>query len=260
MLGRNKADAWNPKQYHLYKNSRNQPALDLMNTLPKDDVLKIVDLGCGPGNVTQQLKARYPNSHVLGIDNSSPMLAQAKENYPQIDWQKLEISDVKGSFDLIFSNAALHWLSNHKQLFPNLLELLSPKGTLAIQMPCTKDRRSHICLESLVNDYLERFPELKQHMRKNPVCTMEEYYELLAETGVDVDIWETTYLHVLEGDNPVLEWMKGSALSPIRGTLKGDDYHSFEKEYGEKLKDYYPINKNFKTFYQVKRIFILAKK
>ena len=260
MMGKNKASAWNPQQYHKYQAYRSRPARDLINQLPSDGVSSIVDLGCGPGDITELLKARYPKADILGVDNSKPMLEAARQKYPEQTWLDQDIASTTGRFDLIFSNAALQWLPDHKKLLAGLFDCLNPGAYLAIQMPRNAELLSHKLLTDTVESFLNRFPQLKQHIRKNPVQTPQEYFEIFSPLGALCDIWETTYLHELIGDNPVLEWVKGSALSPMRGTLSHAEYREFEQAYGKKLQAAYPKMPNGSTLFPFKRIFMVVKK
>ena len=260
MLGNNKSNAWNPQQYGIYQTYRSRPAQDLVNALPDIDCRNIVDLGCGPGNITALLRKLYPEASILGLDNSKPMLEKAIETYPNDTWVEQDIRNLSGDYDLVFSNAALQWLPDHKNLFPSIFCCVRPGGCMAVQMPRNADLLSHQALTETIEDLLESFPELQQHIRRNPVGTPLEYHNIFRGLGAESDIWETTYLHELFGDNPVLEWVKGSALSPVRGTLSQKAYQDFEDKYSEKLREYYPKLSNGVTLFPFKRIFMIAKK
>jgi len=254
--------AWDPQQYLKFAGARMQPGLDLIARIPDFPASRIVDLGCGTGHLTGLLARRWPSAQVVGLDQSQEMLATAIEDFPAADWPSLDWrqGQVAGwaadePLDVIFSNAALHWLDDHEALFPHLIDQLTPGGVLAVQMPRNFDQPSHRLLRSLAAEgpWAERIT-----LRQTPVLSPESYYDLLASRVASLQIWETDYLHVLTGDRPVLDWVRGTALLPVLEALDGDELESFLNRYAGQLAEAYPKRADGKTLFSFRRLFLLA--
>ncbi|SCA56456.1 Trans-aconitate 2-methyltransferase [Candidatus Terasakiella magnetica] len=247
---------WNPSVYLEFGSERLRPALDLMAQVPLETPKRIVDLGCGPGNVTALLQQRWPKAEVLGIDSSNEMLAQAKENHPEITWQQGDIAQWESSepVDLIFSNACLHWLGDHESLFPRLLENLCDGGVLAVQMPNNFAAPTH----QVIGDVLGHDHVLCPGF---PVQEPEDYYNWLSDRTSRLEIWETRYRHILEGENPVADWTKGAALRPVlEGLNTQAEKEAFETAYRAKILEAYPKARDGKTLLAFQRFFLVAQK
>jgi len=251
--------SWNPDQYHLYSNHRLRPALDLLSQVSLTSPMTIYDLGCGTGNVTALLSQRWNNAIVVGVDSSGEMLSVARKEHPALEWLQAEISDFSPASkgNLLFSNAALHWLDDHEALFPKLLGNLRAGGVLAVQMPNNFNAPSHQTLYDLAQSdkWLDRLGHL---VRPAPVHNIDWYYDLLSPLVESLNIWETTYFQVLDGKNAVLEWTRGTALRPFLAALGGDDINDFEQEYAELLLAAYPQREDGATLYPFSRLFIVA--
>ena len=222
----------------------------------------IADLGCGAGQLTAQLAQRWPEAKVKGLDSSAEMLSQAEEAFPSSDWPRLAWTqgDI-GSWraetppDVIYSNAALHWLEGHERLFPHLLEQWRPAGVLAVQMPRNFDQPTHL----LLHQHLEAGGwRDRVAIQSNPVLLPADYYGLLAPGAASLDIWETQYLQVLSGENPVLDWVKGAALRPVFDALSGADLEAFLAAYGAALAEAYAKQPDGKTLLPFRRLFLVA--
>jgi len=251
--------SWNPDQYHLYSDHRLRPAIDLLSQVDLFDPMTIYDLGCGTGNVTSILSQRWNKAIVVGLDSSEQMLQKARTEHPAIEWMQGEISnfDPSSKANLLFSNAALHWLDNHETLFPTLLEILRPGGTLAVQMPNNFSAPSHAILYELAQS--DRWLDKLGHLvRPAPVHNIDWYYDLLSPLVAKLNLWETKYFQVLDGKNAVLEWTRGTALRPFLNALEGDDVSEFEQEYAELLLEAYPQREDGATLYPFSRLFIVA--
>ncbi len=249
---------WDPAQYLKFADHRLRPAIDLMNRIDLDEPAEIYDLGCGAGNVTRYLQARWPNAHITGVDESAAMLAKAAD-IPGIDWERADLASWKPPrpADLIYSNAALHWLGQHERLFPELLGALAPGGVLAAQMPRNFLAPSH----ALVNDAARAGPwreALEPLLRESPTSEPGFYYDVLAPRAARVDIWETEYLQVLEGDDPVTEWMKGSWLQQFMEPLAEPERGGFVAAYGQLARKAYPRRPDGRTLLPFRRLFIIA--
>ncbi len=251
--------SWDPQRYLNFAGPRLRPALDLLARVDLEAPESVVDLGCGPGNVTTYLRQRWPQANILGLDNSPEMLATARASMPEIRWHNADastwISDTPLS--LIYSNAALHWVSDHAQLFPRLLTQLRPGGVLAVQMPRNFGRKTH----TLVRQAAAKagVTQQLQHLyRPPPTHTPETYYDILAPHCRRLDIWETDYLQVLRGENPVAEWTGGSWLRPFVAALAAEDRPGFVAAYRQLIAEAYPRRSDGSTLLPYLRLFIVA--
>jgi trans-aconitate 2-methyltransferase len=251
--------SWDPAQYLRFGDERLRPALDLLARIPLDSPELVCDLGCGPGTVTSLLRERWPDASITGVDSSAAMLEKARASGADIEWVEADLSTwtpVRPA-DLVFSNAALHWLDDHDQLFPRLIDSLSPGGVLAVQMPSNFSAPTHTAIADVVESgpWRER---LAPHLRIGPVHDAATYYGLLRPCATRVDIWETTYLHVLEGEDPVVEWTRGSALRPVLDRLDAEEAEAFLGRYRERIRRAYPVEPDGKTILPFRRLFVVA--
>jgi len=247
---------WNPQTYLKFSTERLRPARDLMAQIPLSQPQKIVDLGCGAGNVTALLQDRWPEAQVCGIDSSPDMLAQAQNDYPHMIWQQADIGDWRAQEppDLIFSNACLHWLGDHARLFPRLLHNLKTGGILALQMPNNFAAPTHQAIRDVLGADHPLAPGF-------PVATTQQYYDWLTPFCAALNIWQTRYLHVLEGDTPVADWTRGAALRPMLDGLKDpQERAAFEKAYRQHIAQAYPPQANGKTLLPFERLFMVCVK
>lgn len=250
---------WDPHQYFTFAGQRLRPALDLIQHVPLESPKTIVDLGCGGGNVTKALRDRWPDAEITGIDNSPEMLAHARREAPDMHWQQADIADWRPTapVDLLFTNAVLHWLFGHEELFPRLVGNVAPGGFFACQVPRNFGAPSHQSIYAAVRegDWRER---LESALRIEPTKEPAFYYDLLRPRVKHLDIWETEYLQVLEGENPVAEYVKGSALKPLLDALEEPERSAFEADYRARVKAAYPPQRDGKTLFPFRRLFILA--
>lgn len=254
---------WNPEHYLKFADHRLRPGLDLIARIPAVDPKIIYDLGCGPGAVTRVLAERWPGVRVIGVDSSPRMLERARREPSDIEWVEADIASWSPAAPagVIFSNAALHWLDDHQDLFPGLLSKLAGGGVLAVQMPKNHGAPSHI----LLADVARRGPWadiLVPLLRQAPVGTAEFYYDLLAPEAASLDIWESEYTHMLEGENPVLEWVRGTVLKPLLDALEGSgNGHwkaAFLEQYAKRLNEAYPARRDGRTLFAFRRLFMVA--
>jgi trans-aconitate 2-methyltransferase len=251
---------WDPGQYARFATPRLRPALDLLQRLPALEPRRIYDLGCGSGEITRLLAARWPDAQVWGVDDSAAMLAAAPQD-SSVQWIRRPLQDFRASdgADLIFSNAALHWLPAHAQLMQSLAQQLRPGGVLAVQMPRNFDQPSHTLIAAAAREGPWR-PRLERLIQPSPVGTARSYYELLAPFSCELDIWETRYLHILEGDDPVKEWTKGTWLRPFLEALDEPDRSAFESAYARLLRGAYPRDSAGKTPFEFNRLFLVMRR
>jgi trans-aconitate 2-methyltransferase len=250
---------WNPSQYARFAGARMQPGLDLIARLPELEPRTVVDLGCGSGELTAALAARFLKASVTGVDSSEAMLERACAQFPELRWVSGDIAHWTPNrpADVVFSNAALQWVPDHDALFPRLLQSVAEGGVLAVQMPRNFEAPSHTELRALAAE--PRWGG-RIHLREAPVATPERYFDLLSPLASSVDLWETEYLHVLEGEDPVLEWVKGTALLPVFAALEGEEREAFVQAYRERLRRAYPRRADGRTLFPFKRLFLLARR
>jgi trans-aconitate 2-methyltransferase len=251
---------WEPQTYLRYSEIRFRAGLDLIARIPKADYATIYDLGCGTGHLTRILADTFPNSKVIGIDSSPEMLAEARREFPAMSWQEADINSwhPPGPPDLIFSNAAFQWIPAHETLFPSLLQMLRPGGALAIQMPRHFESPSHLELKDLVQQ--SEWRAQLEPLLLAPVPSPESYWRWLSPHARNVDLWETIYLQVLEGADPVVNFMRGTALRPFLTALSADDGARFVDAFAKRMAAAYPPQANGQTLFPFRRIFMVAQR
>lgn len=249
---------WDPSQYLKFADHRLRPALDLIARIPLGEARSIWDLGCGPGTVTLLLKERWPHASICGLDSSSAMLDKARA-IAGIAWAEGDIArwTPDAPADLVFSNAALHWVQDHARLFPHLVRQVRRGGVLAVQMPRNFTAPSHQLLYRTAREgpWAARLATL---LHDAPVRQPEHYYDLLAPLATHIDIWEVEYLHVLQGENAVLEWTKGTAVRPLLDALPQTMHADFLSAYAARLAAAYPRRLDGMTLFPFRRLFIVA--
>ncbi len=251
--------AWDPALYLQFGGQRLRPALDLIARIPVDAPRRVYDLGCGPGTVSKILRQRWPGASITGVDASPAMLDRARSSVPELQWElaDLQLWQAPAPADVVFSNAALHWLDDHETLLPRLLSSLGQGGALAVQMPQNFSAPTHTAIGETIRSR-SWGADLAAHFRADPVASASEYYELLAPRASEIDVWETTYLHVLEGEDPVVEWTKGSILGPVLERLGEQDRRAFLDAYRRRIQEAYPRRPDGKTLLPFKRLFFVA--
>ncbi|MBM11882.1 MAG: trans-aconitate 2-methyltransferase [Chloroflexi bacterium] len=252
---------WNPAQYLRFGGERLRPALDLMTRIQLDSPETVYDLGCGTGTITGILKERWPESKVTGVDSSASMLERTRDVETGVYWQHADLNDWRpdSPADVVYTNAALHWLDNHEQLFPRLMGVVKPGGVLAVQMPENFSAPSHTSIADTVREGAWR-ERLAPFQREQPVSEPSFYYDMLSPLSSSIDMWETTYMHILEGEDPVVEWTKGTMLRPLLDNLSPEEGEEFVASYTKKVAKAYPRRANGKTVLPFKRLFIVAVK
>lgn len=252
---------WDPAQYLRFAGPRLRPAVDLLSRIELDEPARIYDLGCGSGSVTRLIAAHWPKARVTGVDSSPQMLALADASgLPNLGWLQHDLVDwqAESPAHLIYSNAALHWLPDHRQLFPRLLSQLAPRGVLAVQMPRNFPAPSHAAIADTVRAGPWR-GRLEPLLRESPVASPHWYLDLLTGAGAVVDLWETEYFSVLEGEDPVLQWTRGTWLAPLLAVLPEEERTSFERAYAERVAEAYPRRTDGSTVLPFRRLFFVAR-
>ncbi|MFE2553929.1 trans-aconitate 2-methyltransferase [Streptomyces sp. NPDC059355] len=266
------APTWDPRQYLRHAGHRTRPFLDLLSRIPELPTrpARIADLGCGPGNVTALLAERWPEAHITGFDLSPEMLRGATDEYAgrtsrggRLDFRHGDLASwlPEEPYDLIVSNAALQWVPSHPGSFAAWINGLRPGGTFAFQIPANFTAPSHALLARLCETPRWRSRLAGHGARYTHILEPAEYLARLIELGCAVDIWDTTYHQLLTGTDPVLDWVKGTALRPVLTAL-GDDrgaVEAFLAEYRDLLREAYPPGP-CGTVFPFRRVFAVARK
>lgn len=258
---------WDPGQYQRYGGHRLRPALELLERIEIEAPRVVYDLGCGAGEIARIMAERWPEAHVFGVDSSEAMVAKARAAGPsRVEWRVEDAATFSPDepVDVLYSNAMLHWIPEHREIFPHLAGTLRAGGVLAVQMPLSWPEPSHRLLrETLAHGNGGRgygTDALRARVGRRWVEDADVYYDLLRPLCGDIDVWETRYLQVLAGADPVLEWVKGSGLRPVLDALDGDACESFLAEYSERLRQAYPPRSGGETLYPFPRLFLVARR
>lgn len=252
---------WDPGQYLKYSSERARPFFDLLARVQADEPRYVVDLGCGPGNLSAALAERWPSAEVLGVDNSPEMIEAARAGtgqHPRVSFQLADIQDWQPGrpVDVLVSNAVLQWVPGHHDLVARWPGMLSPGGWLAFQLPGNFDQPSHAILRDLAASDRWR-PLLSGAELNRQAEDPGQYLDLLARAGCVVDTWETTYLHVLQGADPVAEWYRGTGLRPVLSALGEQHAEEFLAAYRERVRVAYPPAP-YGTVLPFRRVFVVA--
>jgi trans-aconitate 2-methyltransferase len=257
---------WDPAQYLHFADERSRPFFDLLGRVRAENPGLVVDLGCGPGQLTATLASRWPDAEVRGIDNSAEMIIaasqrlQASEGGPagKLSFELADVSQWQPDrpVDVIVSNAVLQWIPDHLDLLPRWAAALSAGGWLAFQIPGNFDQPAHAILREMAGSDRWR-PLLADVQLNRQAGDPVQYLDLLARAGCEVDAWETTYLHVLRGEDPVLSWYRGTGLRPALAALPDSRVPDFLADYGERVRDAYPAAP-YGTVLPFRRVFVVA--
>jgi trans-aconitate 2-methyltransferase len=253
--------AWDPKIYLNFAGERTRSAAELLARVPIDNPARVADLGCGPGNSTALLAARWPAGEIEGVDNSPEMLAEARASGVKARWTEADLARWKpdAPCDLIFSNATLQWLANHASLLPRLMALLAPGGAFAFQVPRNFTEPCHELIRQVADNgpWAARLKNVRDWWN---VLEPEAYFAIFEPCARVIDIWETRYVQVLEGEDAVYRWMSGSGLRPFAAALQGEEREAFLEEYRRRVAAAYPRRGSGKTLYPFQRLFAVARR
>ncbi len=251
--------SWSPGQYLTFEAERTRPVRDLLHGVPTAAVHSAVDIGCGPGNSTEVLAAHFPGAAVQGLDSSAEMIAAARQRLPQTRFTQADVTgwDDPGPFDVILANAVLQWVPDHAALLPRLVGKLAPGGSLAVQMPDGNDEPAHVLMRQVAAEdpWAAKLASATRTARQGA----RWYYELLKPLCTRVDVWRTTYHHVLaDGAGGVVEWYKGSALRPFLAKLDPAEQPDFLARYQAAVAVAYPALADGSVLLPFPRLFIVA--
>jgi len=251
---------WDADLYLKFAGERTQPAVDLISRISLADPGRIIDLGCGPGNSTAMLRQRWPAAEIVGLDNSREMINAASQAYPDWAWVEGDIATwtAAAAFDLVFSNAALHWVANHAEVMPHLLRQVRPQGALAIQMPAHFRSPVHELMVEIARNHAWHV-SMEHAIHAIKVERPAFYYDLLNPHTSKLDLWETEYIHVMDGPAAILEWIRGTGLRPFLDALPSEaQRRHFEELFLAGLTRAYGPQKDSRVLFPFRRLFILA--
>ncbi len=254
---------WDPDHYLTYADERGRPFVELVARIRATSPADVVDLGCGPGNLTRLLADRWPDAAVRGVDSSPEMIEAALADAGEAPGPGFEVADLRDwlgrgeEVDVLVSNATLQWLPDHLDLLPALAERVRPGGWLAFQVPGNFDEPSHTIRHELAAEapYADHTRGVAVPASHDPAV----YLDALAATGCEPDVWETTYLHVLTGEDPVFAWVSGTGARPTLQALPGGLREQFEEEFKARLRVAYP-DRGHGVVLPFRRIFAVGRK
>ena len=251
---------WNSNQYLKFESERTQPSIDLANRIKILHPINIIDIGCGPGNSTQVLCERYPDSKVLGVDMSDDMIKTARETHDNAEFMvcdvEREIDKISEKYDIVFSNACIQWIPNHELLLKNMMNLLNEGGALAVQIPMNYNEPIHKIIRNISTN--EKWAKKFNKPRLLNTLTESEYFDLLSGISSDFVMWNTVYMHRMKDHNAIMDWYRGTGLRPYLQQLSDDDKLEFENDiYNEVIKSY-PKQKNGELIFRFPRFFFIA--
>lgn len=251
--------SWNPDRYLAFADHRTRPGLELMARIPDVKATRVVDLGCGTGHLTALLARRWAGAEVTGVDSSPEMLERARADHPRLRFVEGDIARWTATppADVIYTNAALHWLDDHPRLFPRLMNQLTPGGALAVQMPDNWGEPTHTIPATILEEGGWPEPAVAALMR-NRVHSPSSYQTWLAPMSGSVDQWETTYHQVLTGEDPVFAWVEGSVLGPVLGCLDTADRIRFQQACRAAYRAAYRPEADGTTILPFRRRFLVA--
>lgn len=254
---------WDSRQYMRFGNERTRPSEELAAQIKLESPKTIIDLGCGPGNSTENLLKRFPNADILGVDSSEDMLEAAREKYKDtsLRFEKMNISadmDTGRKFDVVFSNACLQWIPDHKKLIPALFSMLNDGGVLAVQVPVSYDLAVYAVVRELSDT--PKWSGFFDDVHKIKILAAEDYFDILSDLTGEFNIWETVYYHRMGSYEDIIEWYKGTGLRPYFAVLTDDQCKDFQQDIIAGLKGRLPMQKNGEVIYKFPRLFFTAKR
>jgi trans-aconitate 2-methyltransferase len=252
--------SWDPERYLQYADERGRPFVELLTRIAAEHPEQVVDLGCGPGNLTALLAQRWPDARVQGLDSSAEMINTARREVNGVDFQVADLRDwasqAEDPVDVLVSNAALQWVPGHLELLPALLAKVRPGGWFAAQAPGNFDEPSHVLRRELAVQppYAEHLGDVAEPHAHDAAT----YLRALQRLGCTVDAWETTYLHVLTGPDPVFDWISGTSLRPVLQRLPAELADRFATDLKDRLRTAYP-DRGHGVVLPFRRVFFVAR-
>lgn len=253
--------AWSAERYLTFEDERTRPARELLARVPDIGEAPVFDLGCGPGNSTELLVDRFGVSRVCGLDSDDDMLSAARRRLPDTPFLKADLSDWRPETPagLLFANAVFQWLPDHPALLERLMDDLVPGGALAVQMPDNLDEPSHLMMEESAHAGPWR-SSFSESVRRNPLPSAESYYNRLAPKSARIDLWRTTYYHVMTGPDAIVDWVRGTGLRPYLDRVPEEMRADFLADYTARIAGAYPERTDGRVLLAFPRLFIVAVK
>jgi trans-aconitate 2-methyltransferase len=257
-----KENDWKPGLYLKFAKERTQPSIDLVARINLAAPRNIIDIGCGPGNSTRILASRWPESKILGVDNSPAMIQKAKTDFPALDWAEMDANNLplKEKYDIVFSNATIQWLPDHEKLLPNLWATVNDGGCLAVQIPLHHQMPISAIVEKVAASgaWANTLKNSYDHFTFHEV---EFYYDALALLSDNFSLWETDYYHVMNAPAEIVEMMRATGMKPYLDKLNSEsEKNEFEKKVLEAVTAGYPAQTNGKVLFPFYRLFFIAYK
>jgi trans-aconitate 2-methyltransferase len=250
---------WSAAQYVKFEEERTRPVWDLVARIPVTAARRAADIGCGPGNSTEVLRARYPEAEMVGIDSSPDMIAAARKRLPDVDFIIADIEGWEGKdFDVILANAVIQWIPDHQALLPALMAKLAPGGSLAVQTPDNLDEPSHRLMREVAADgrWVGKLADAAKARAARRGA--DWYFRLLRGYASSVDIWRTTYFHPLAGARAIVEWVKGTGLRPFLDPLDTWEREAYLARYEAAIAEAYPSEADGTVLLPFPRLFVVA--
>ena len=253
---------WNPELYLKFNEERTQPAKDLAARINIENPGKIMDVGCGPGNSTNVLSSKWPESELVGIDSAASMIESAKKNYPDIKWRIEDATkmETEEKYDIIFSNATIQWIPDQEKLISDLVGMLETDGALAVQVPMYHNMPASQAIESV--SLTGRWNELT-----SGACdaftfhSSDYYYSILSDELKSINMWETSYFHVMHSHQSIVEMIKSTGMRKFLDALDtNEEKIEFEKDVLKEIKKAYPAQKDGNVLFPFIRLFFIGYK
>ncbi len=251
--------SWSAAQYVKFEEERTRPVWDLVAHIPVSHARRAADIGCGPGNSTEVLRARFPEAEIIGVDSSADMIAASRRRLPGVAFEVAEIEGWSGSgFDVILANAVIQWIPDHEALLPGLVGKLAPGGALAVQTPANLDEPSHRLMREVAADgpWAAKLADAAKARAERR--SADWYFGLMRRHAARVDIWRTTYFHPLKGAHAIVEWVKGTGLRPFVDPLDAGEREAYLARYEAAIAAAYPAAADGTVLLPFPRLFFVA--
>jgi trans-aconitate 2-methyltransferase len=251
---------WSPATYLKFEDERTRPAADLLARVPLDQARHVVDVGCGPGNSTELLAARYPAADILGLDNSPAMLEEARQRLPSLRFEAADAATwlPNPRTDLVFANATYQWIPDHFVQLPKVLAALRPGAVLAVQMPDNVEQTTHRLMREVARE--GPWAEQLKTASRAPLPPPRAYYEALQPHAARIDIWHTIYNHPLAGAPAIVEFVRSTGLRPFVDPLDEAQRKDFLAQYTARIAEAYPLMADGKVLLGFSRLFFIAQR
>jgi trans-aconitate 2-methyltransferase len=250
---------WSAGQYVKFEDERSRPSVELVRRIPVADPQRIVDIGCGPGNSTAIVRARWPEAEIIGLDSAPDMLRAARERLPEVRFIEADAAtwEPLPDVDIFFSNATMQWVPDHQAVLARLMRALPAGGALAVQVPDNQVENTHALMRAVAAEgpWSRKFAA---PIAREAIATPQAYYDLLRPLAAAVDVWHTVYYHPLADADAIIEWVKGTGLRPFLDRLDGEERKAFLADYRARIADAYPPQADGKVLLRFPRLFLVA--